>query len=58
VRLAPKKVVYISCNIETQARDLRYLTQNGYTVKRIRPVDMFPYTKHIESIVLLERDQA
>jgi len=53
-RLAPKKVVYISCNPETQARDLRYLTQNGYQVQRIRPVDMFPYTKHVETVVLLQ----
>jgi len=52
-RLAPKKVVYISCNPETLARDLRYLTQNGYAVDRIRPVDMFPYTKHIECVVAL-----
>ena len=57
VRLAPKKVVYISCNIETQARDLRYLTANGYAVKRIRPVDMFPYTRHVETVVLLQREQ-
>ena len=55
VRLAPRKIVYISCNPETQARDLRYLTRNGFKVRRIRPVDMFPYTRHIETVVLLER---
>jgi len=54
-RLAPKKIVYISCNPETQERDLRYLTKNGYAVRRIQPVDMFPCTRHIETVVLLER---
>ncbi len=49
--LSPKRVVYISCNPETQARDLRYLTQNGYRVTHIQPFDMFPFTKHVESVV-------
>lgn len=54
-KLAPKKVVYISCNPETLARDLEYLTKNGYTVKKIQPVDMFPFTNHIECVVLMSR---
>lgn len=54
-KLAPKKVVYISCNPETLARDLLYFTKNGYKVKKIQPVDMFPHTKHIETVVLLIR---
>ena len=53
--LAPKKVVYISCNPETQARDLSFLTRKGYKVRRIQPVDMFPHTEHIETVVSLER---
>ena len=53
VKLAPAKVVYVSCNPETQARDLQYLTANGYKVERIRPVDMFPFTRHIECVVSL-----
>ena len=53
--LSPEKVVYISCNPETQARDLRVLVKGGYCVKKIQPVDMFPYTRHIESIVLLKK---
>ena len=53
VALAPKTVVYISCNPETLARDLGYLTKNGYKVKKIQPVDMFPYTNHVETVVLL-----
>lgn len=53
--LAPKKIVYISCNPETQARDLTFLTRNGYKVKKIQPVDMFPHTAHTETVVLLVR---
>lgn len=53
VALMPEKIVYISCNPETQQRDLTYLTRNGYKVKKIQPVDMFPYTNHVESIALL-----
>lgn len=53
VRLAPKKIVYISCNPETQARDLAYLVKNGYQCKKIQPVDMFPHTAHVESVALL-----
>lgn len=53
VTLAPKKVVYISCNPETQARDLSFLTRKGYKVKRIQPVDMFPHTEHVETVALL-----
>ncbi|MGN0447473.1 MAG: 23S rRNA (uracil(1939)-C(5))-methyltransferase RlmD [Acutalibacteraceae bacterium] len=53
--LKPEKIVYVSCNVETQARDLRYLCRNGYKVKRIQPVDMFPHTGHVESVVLLSQ---
>ena len=55
VKLAPAKVIYVSCNPDTQARDLQYLTANGYKVDRIRPVDMFPFTRHIECVVKLSR---
>ncbi|MDD6061275.1 MAG: 23S rRNA (uracil(1939)-C(5))-methyltransferase RlmD [Oscillospiraceae bacterium] len=55
VKLAPKKIVYISCNPETQARDIALLHQNGYRVQAIQPVDMFPHTAHVETIVLLSR---
>ena len=53
--LAPERIVYISCNPATQARDVRQLTESGYTVRAIRPVDMFPHTDHVESIVMLEK---
>ena len=55
VTLSPKKVVYISCNPETQARDVGFLIKNGYRVKKIQPVDMFPHTEHVECIVSLVR---
>lgn len=55
VTLLPQKVVYISCNPETQARDLSFLTRKGYKVRRIQPVDMFPHTEHVETVVLLSK---
>ena len=57
VTLSPKRVVYISCNPETQARDIAFLTRNGYRVKKIRPVDMFPHTSHIECVALLTQQK-
>ncbi|MBR3818277.1 MAG: 23S rRNA (uracil(1939)-C(5))-methyltransferase RlmD, partial [Clostridia bacterium] len=51
----PKTVVYISCNPETLARDLEMLIKKGYKVKKICPVDMFPHTNHIETVVLLSQ---
>lgn len=53
--LAPRKLVYVSCNPETLARDLEYLTGNGYTVEKVQPVDMFPFTEHVECIALIQR---
>ncbi|MBR6761972.1 MAG: 23S rRNA (uracil(1939)-C(5))-methyltransferase RlmD [Oscillospiraceae bacterium] len=54
-KLAPKRIVYISCGIETLARDLRILVQRGYQISAIQPVDMFPHTKHVETVILLSR---
>lgn len=53
--LSPKRIVYVSCNVETQARDLDFLVNCGYSVKSIQPVDMFPQTTHVETIALLCR---
>lgn len=55
VKLSPKKVVYVSCNPVTMKRDLQYLTKKGYKVKEIQPVDMFPQTGHVETVVLMSR---
>ncbi len=53
VKLAPKRVVYISCNPQTQARDLKYLTKKGYMVEGAWPYDLFPFTEHVETVALL-----
>ena len=52
---SPERVVYISCNPETLARDLQMITKKGYKVRKICPVDMFPHTNHIECVVLLTK---
>ena len=54
LRCAPRRVVYVSCDPETLARDLGVLTRDGYAVKQIQPVDMFPFTEHVECVVKLE----
>ena len=54
LKIAPKRVVYVSCNSATQARDLA-LMDEMYKVIRVRPVDMFPQTHHVENVVLLEK---
>ncbi|MCQ2414144.1 MAG: 23S rRNA (uracil(1939)-C(5))-methyltransferase RlmD [Clostridia bacterium] len=54
-RLSPKKIVYVSCNPETLARDVAHLAQNGYLPGEVTPVDMFPGTGHVESVVLMSR---
>jgi 23S rRNA (uracil1939-C5)-methyltransferase len=54
LQIAPMKIVYVSCNSATQARDLALLDEK-YKVTRVRPVDMFPQTHHVENVVLLEK---
>ena len=54
LKIAPEKIVYVSCNSATQARDLELMDEK-YKVTRVRPVDMFPQTHHVENVVLLER---
>ena len=56
-KMAPEKIVYISCDPSTQARDLAFITKLDYNVKEIQPVDLFPHTEHCECIVLLEKKQ-
>lgn len=55
VKLAPKKLVYVSCNPETLARDMKYLKKHGYEGNDIYPVDMFPFTGHVEVCCLMSR---
>lgn len=50
----PNKVVYVSCDPSTLARDLKILEENGYKTEIVQPVDMFPHTSHIECVALLE----
>lgn len=53
VEMQPEKVVYVSCDSATLARDLKYLCERGYQVEKVCPVDMFPMTVHVETVVLL-----
>ncbi|MBQ9530912.1 MAG: 23S rRNA (uracil(1939)-C(5))-methyltransferase RlmD [Eubacterium sp.] len=55
LKLKPKKIIYISCNPKTLARDLKILTKKDYTAEKIQGVDMFPFTEHIETVVSLKR---
>ena len=55
IRLGPERLVYISCEPSTHARDLAALTRGGYRLERAAIVDMFPHTYHIESVALLKR---
>jgi 23S rRNA (uracil1939-C5)-methyltransferase len=55
IELSPEKIVYVSCNPGTQVRDIKFLCDAGYVLKKIRPVDMFPHTYHIENVALLEK---
>lgn len=54
-KMAPEKIVYVSCNPSTMARDLKYLTEKGYQVKEIQPVDQFPMTVHVECVIGMQR---
>lgn len=53
VKMAPEKVVYVSCDSATLARDVKYLGERGYEVKRVKTVDMFPWSGHVETVCLL-----
>jgi 23S rRNA (uracil1939-C5)-methyltransferase len=53
LQLGPEKIVYVSCNPSTQVRDIKMLVEGGYKLVKIRPVDMFPHTYHIENVALL-----
>ena len=55
VRMAPRRVVYVSCNPATAARDAAWLEKNGYHTEKVQPVDLFPRTKHCEAVLLLSK---
>ncbi|NLH53452.1 MAG: 23S rRNA (uracil-5-)-methyltransferase RumA, partial [Bacteroidales bacterium] len=52
LKASPQRIVYVSCNPATQARDVSLLSEN-YRVERVQPVDMFPHTSHAENVMLL-----
>ena len=56
VQMSPRRVVYVSCNPSTAARDAAWLGQHGYRAEKVQPVDLFPRTKHVEAIVSLQRE--
>ena len=55
VQMSPRRVVYVSCNPSTAARDAAWLGQHGYRAEKVQPVDLFPRTKHVETICLLSK---
>ena len=58
IKMQPEKMVYVSCDSATLARDIRYMTEHGYELKKVQPVDMFPHTEHVETVVLLSQRKA
>jgi 23S rRNA (uracil1939-C5)-methyltransferase len=58
VRLSPPKVVYVSCNAATQARDVKLFAEAGYRPGPVQPVDLFPHTDHVEAVTVLSRKSA
>ena len=57
VKMQPKRIVYVSCDSATLARDLKYLRGEGYEVKKVQGVDQFPHTVHVETVVLLSKGE-
>lgn len=55
LQMAPNRIVMVSCNPATMARDLKYLSTNGYIVQQVTPADFFPRTKHVECVVLMSK---
>ena len=51
---APKRIVYVSCNPTTLAPNMKQMVESGYELRRVRPVDMFPHTPHIETVAVLD----
>lgn len=58
VKMNPERIVMISCNPATAARDCKFLSENGYSVEKVRAFDLFPRTRHVESVVLISRKKS
>ncbi len=58
IKAKPKKIVYVSCNPATLARDVGYLVEDGYVVEEVQPVDMFPWTTHVECVIEIQKVQS
>ena len=57
VQMAPRTLVMVSCNPSTAARDAKFLCEQGYTLEKVQPVDLFPRTRHVETVVLLSKGE-
>ena len=57
VKMSPRRVVYVSCNPATAARDAAWLKQNGYRAEKVQPADLFPRTRHVECVLLMSKSQ-
>ena len=55
LKVAPPNLIYVSCNPATLARDLKLFVEGGYTVEKVKPVDMFPHTFHVEAVAKLRK---
>jgi 23S rRNA (uracil1939-C5)-methyltransferase len=55
VKISPERIIYVSCNPATLARDLKILEERGYLAQEVQPIDMFPHTNHVETVVLMSR---
>ena len=58
VQMEPERIVYVSCDSATLARDVKYLRENGYEIRKVKATDMFPMSVHIETVVLLSHKKA
>ena len=58
LKMSPSRIVMISCNPSTAARDAAYLCENGFTLDVLRPADFFPRTRHVECVVLMSRNES
>ena len=56
--MKPERLIYVSCNPATLARDLKYLAEKGFSVQQVQPVDMFPQTCHVECVVEIQRSES